>query len=156
MFSPCCAFPYVASQPPSFLRGTVKVKSQWAQETGHGHSLECSNTGLHRARPLAKSLALRQPRRPVTGSQTPKLLPPFHCHITLRRNISLYCTAITSSLARQTMSLFAGWQPLYLASASYNDLSKRLSRAHCQWTSHFLSAHEQPSNCYCYVVPHLQ
>jgi hypothetical protein len=79
--------------------------------------VRASNAGLHRARPLAKSLALRQPRRPVTGSQTPKLLPPFHCHITLRRNISLYCIAIISSLVRQTMSLFAGCQPLYLASA---------------------------------------
>ena len=82
--SRCCVLPYVPSHCPSHprlvcatIQGQVNVaRSPRDPERGHDPSLGAPMPGHHRAWPYcwSKPSALRAP---VTGSQTPKLLPPI-------------------------------------------------------------------------------
>jgi len=143
--------------PRLFLRGTFKVKSSGPRETGHDHSLECSNTGLHRARPVGQ-ITCASPTSPschrIANTETASSLPLSH-HAAQKHFLVLHCHHfITRPPNNVFVCRLAAIVPRKRRAAMI--CRSGLSKAHCQWTSHFLSAHEQPSNCYCYVVPHLQ
>ena len=157
MFSPCCAFPYVASQPPSFPSWNIQGQVQWP---ARNRSRSLVRVLQYRASPCQAvgQITCASPTSPschrIANTETASSLPLSH-HAAQKHFLVLHCHHfITRPPNNVFVCRLAAIVPRKRSAAMI--CRSGLSKAHCQWTSHFLSAHEQPSNCYCYVVPHLQ
>jgi len=142
-WSHLCVLPHVPSHPRWNYSWADRSPLPRDQEIGHDPSLASPIPGHHRPCRWSKSSALRI----MSPGRKHRTASSLHCHITQCRTLS--CTAM---LVKQYLCLHK--VIVLLPARRYNGLLRRLDEARkSQWTSHFLSAHEQLN---CYVVPHLQ
>jgi len=127
MFSPCCAFPYVASQPPSFPSWNIQGQVQWP---ARNRSRSLVRVLQYRASPCQArwpnhlrfaNLAVLSPDRKHRNCFFPSI-------VTSRCAETFPCTALPSlhhSPAKQCLCLPAGSHCTSQAQ-SCNDLSERV------------------------------